>query len=180
MLIRSAVGLDARPVRPAVASERAAREANRDDVIIGDFAAAGRDTDEEDDFDTWYFQHAGDASRFSAGLESGGPEKKGPDPEEKSRASEAWDHCHQGYFSHGAAPLENGVIVYLVTRQSDLNMCCDGLSRLRYFILKHWAYDVKVFVPSKELREYDLSSFASSPSRERVMKVAQEVLGNDT
>jgi len=180
LLLRSAVGLDARPARPR--SPGSGRHAERtDDLNIGDVAAAGRDADEEDDFDTWYFQHAGDDdSRFSAGFESDGPEKKGPDPEEKSRATEAWGHCHQGYLSHGAVPLENGVIVYLVTRQSDLNMLWDGLSRLRYFILTHWAYDVKVFVPSKELREYDPSSFAKSPSRERVMKVAQEVLGNDT
>jgi hypothetical protein len=38
---------------------------------------------------------------------------------------------------------------------------------------------VKVFIPSKALREYDASSFGSSPTHEEVVEVANEALGDE-
>jgi len=175
-LLSSAVGLGARLAQMPSSGGPVQRNT---DLSTDDLIAAGKDADEEDDFDTWYFEHAGvNASRFSAGFEDNGPEKFGPDLEERTRVGEAWEQCHQGYLSHGAVPLENGVITYLVTRKTDLTMLRDSLPRLRYFVLKHWAYDVKIFIPSEALREYDPDSFRYSPTEERVMKVAQEFLGD--
>ncbi|CAK0863697.1 unnamed protein product, partial [Prorocentrum cordatum] len=142
LLLRTAAGLG---TRPAGAQEPGGRRPvqRRSELGSGDLVA-GADADDEDGFDTWYFEHAGDdTSRLSAGFDTSGPEKTEVDPEEASRVAEAWAHCHQGYLSHGSVPLENGVITYLVTRPSDLKMLEDSLQRLRYFILKHWPYDVK-------------------------------------
>jgi hypothetical protein len=180
MLIRSAVGLGARLSRTLEPRDGLPPQDRKENTSLSgdDLIAAGKGADEEDDFDTWYFEQAGDDDgRFSAGFD--GPEKQGADAEEKSRVAEAWEHCHQGYVSHGAVPLENGVITYLVTRKKDLHNLQDSLPRLRYFILRHWAYDVKVFIPSKALREYDASSFGSSPTHEEVVEVANEALGDE-
>jgi len=64
--------------------------------------------------------------------------------------------------------LENGAIVYLVTRPMDLNRLKDSLPRLWYYLLRHWQYDVKVFVPGQSLRELDPESFGTSPSIQHV------------
>jgi len=185
LAIAPAAGLGTRLAQPLGPNGRAAPPDDelrkRDLTSDEDLVAAGKDADEDDDFDTWYFEHAGNVeSNFSAGFDDiiGPPVKKGPDEEEHSRVQEAFEYCHLGYLSPGSQPLENGVITYLVTRKSDLKMLQDSLPRLRYFVLNHWAYDVKVFIPSDALREYDHSSFGKSPSREQVLDVAHDALGD--
>ncbi|CAK0860649.1 unnamed protein product [Prorocentrum cordatum] len=85
MLMRLAGGLGARLARPpSPASGRGAQRASG--LRSDDLAAAGKKANEGCDFDTRYFEHAGGgAGRLSAGFEFDGPERKGPDSEERSR-----------------------------------------------------------------------------------------------
>jgi len=102
--------------------------------------------------------------------------------------------------------IENGVIAYLVTRRSDLEQLRESLPRLRYHLLRSWAYPVKIFVVSDSLRQYDNDTFDNltckkdvyqldtgvvvgwgrircppdnAPNKEEVSKVALESLGPD-
>jgi hypothetical protein len=50
----------------------------------------------------------------------------------------------------------------------DLARLKDSLPRLWYYLLRHWQYPVKVFVPGQSLRELDPESFQTSPSVQHV------------
>jgi len=163
---------------------------------IEDAIASFRDADEDDAFDTWYFEkHAEDISGNPAdeikknstdwqwgknhNVTKDDPTWRRPSKEELSTNDWAKSQCaipKKGKPSH---PLENGVITYLVTRPSDLRRLSESLPRLRYYFLQHWPYPVKVFVASDQLRQYDNESFGNSPGRYTVTKMVWELLGND-
>jgi len=170
--VRPALGLGVRQaeaVEPSGAlPPKGARE--RAGLSPQDLLDGGRDADEEDDFDTWYFEHAGDDQRLSAG----GPEKHKADAEQHFAIAEASKKCQ------AQKGIENGVITYLVTRPSDLERLQSSAPSLHDHILKRWPYDVKVFIPGHELREYDKSSFGNSPTAEEVRTVMGKNLGNDS
>jgi len=154
VLIRSALGL-------GVARSRLSRD---------ELLAAGRHVDELDDFDT-------DESSGPHGSGRIGPE---PNKEERWRVANASLAECGGNWSveeRQAMTLENGVITYLVTRAFDLQMLGDSLPRLRYFFLRTWAYDVKVFIPGDALRERSSNgSFKSSPTYEEVQAMMRKHL----
>jgi len=170
MRARSAVGLGAGLAQSLEPSSEVppVRGFSSDELL-----AAGGDTDELDDFDTWYLEEA-DRRSLSLGARSSSPAHVSE--EEKTRIAAAAQQCRRG----GASALERGVITYLVTRPADLDRLGESLPRLRYFFLRHWAYDVKVFVPGDALREYDPHSFDSSPTREEVQEVVREHLGESS
>jgi len=103
-----------------------------------------------------------------------------PSKEELALNDRARAQCalpKNGKSSQGG--MENAVITYLVTRESDLLRLSESLPRLRYFFLQHWPYPVRVFVASQKLRKYDKGSFGNSPDRENVTKLVWDILGND-
>jgi len=154
VLIRSALGL-------GVARSRLSSD---------ELLAAGRHVDELDDFDT-------DESSGPHGSGRIGPE---PNKEERWRVANASLAECGGNWSveeRQAMTLESGVITYLVTRAFDLQMLGDSLPRLRYFFLRTWAYDVKVFIPGDALRERSSNgSFKSSPTYEEVQAMMRKHL----
>jgi hypothetical protein len=132
--------------------------------------AAGKDADALDDFDTWYFEQAEKRSML---FKTGSGHPAHVSAEEKLRVAAASQQCSRDR----ASTLESGVITYLVTRESDLDRLGESLPRLRYFFLRHWAYDVKVFIPDDALREYDAYSFEDSPNQTAVEEVLRKHLG---
>jgi len=175
LAIAPAAGLGTRLAQPLGPNGRAAPPDDelrkRDLTSDEDLVAAGKDADEDDDFDTWYFKHAGEdiPQRISAG----GPEKHKPDSNQKYWVAEATSQCK------AQTSLENGVITYLVTRPSDLERLKSSAPHLRSYVLKRWAYDVKVFIPDYALRKYDSSSFGNSPTSAEVSAVMLSELGKD-
>jgi len=133
--------------------------------------AGGRDADEEDDFDTWHFEHAGGEVLTEASPLSG-PEHHRSDSQEIRAVAQASQQCRLPATDQ--PKLEEGVIVFLVTRPMDLIRLEQGAPRLRYHFLRHWPYPVKIFVPSKELRRYDSDSYFDSPTIEEVHEVMTE------
>jgi len=95
-----------------------------------------------------------------------------PSPEEKAAVASAREQCRLP--AAGRPGLENGVVVYLVTRGSDMVRLKESVPRLTYHFLRRWSYPVKVFIPSEALRKYDPSSFWESPSYETVHQVMSE------
>jgi hypothetical protein len=177
VLVRSAVALGLRP-----SGELPPRAARGTAGLSGeDLLAGGRDADEEDDFDTWYFEHAGDerpnqrdqGRLFGVGLD--GPEKLQPESSERFAVAQASQQCRLP--SEVQPTLENGVIVYLVTRPMDLDRLKQSVALLHTHFLRRWAYDVKVFIPSDALRKYDRASYRESPEHRDVRKVMREVGG---
>jgi hypothetical protein len=153
LLIRSTFGLGVRQTPQQLSPE---------DLMVG-----GKDADEDDDFDTWYFEH----TEEEWPMRTFGPEKHPADSQEKWRVDHASKQCQ------AQASLENGVITYLVTRPTDLQRLMASAPALRTHFLERWAYDVKVFIPGDALREYDSSSFGNSPTPEKVRNVMGRALG---
>lgn len=102
-----------------------------------------------------------------------------PSEQELVARHQAEEQCNIMTPETGPHSVENGVIVYLVTRDEDLERLTQSLPRLRYRFLRTWAYPVKIFIPSDGLRVYDPDSFSSSVGRKGVSKVARESLGED-
>jgi len=95
--------------------------------------------------------------------------------EQNWRVAEASQQCR---LPAEAQPrLENGVVTYLVTRRTDLTNLEQSVPRLRQYFLRHWAYDVKIFIPADALRNYDPASFGHSPTHQDVLTVMHEVWG---
>jgi len=151
-------------LRPQVRSEANAvpfrNRTNPDDLLrrFGSTSHSG----ELDDYDTWLDGHAADLDARCTECVVVEPED-----EEQEMHALAEEKCSILVSGRGKA-LENGAIVYLVTRPMDLNRLKDSLPRLWYYLLRHWQYDVKVFVPGQSLRELDPESFGTSPSIQHV------------
>ncbi|CAK0796387.1 unnamed protein product [Prorocentrum cordatum] len=111
----------------------------------------------------------------SVELIAGGSDADPVGPQEKEAIDRAKKQC--GLPRHGQPNLENGVIVFLVTRHSDVIKFKESLPRLRYHFLRHWSYPVKVFIPSDALRKYDSRSFKKSPTNETMHDVMLEFGG---
>jgi len=99
-----------------------------------------------------------------------------PDDEEQEMHALAEEKCSILDPGRGKA-LENGVIVFLVTRPIDLARLKDSLPRLWFYALRHWPYPVKVFVPGQSLRELDPESFEMSPSTQHVNETVAQYSG---
>jgi len=164
---RSALGLG---VRSAPPPQRRSR------LSADELMAGGKDADEEDDFDTWYFEQTGlvydDVDEDTA---PSNPSWHKPSPEEASAVSSAKEQC--ALSSGGKPSLENGVITYLVTRPFDLIRLKESAPRLRYYFLRHWQYPVKIFIPGEELRKYDWLSYMDSPTHQEVKAVMRDFGG---
>jgi hypothetical protein len=171
LLIRSAFGLGVRQAETVEPSNELPPQTFREKASLSpeDLMAGGRDADEDDDFDTWYFERAGEEKPERISVNN--PASHKPDSTQKWMVDEASKQCKD------QAGLENGVVTYLVTRPSDLKRLKQSAPRLHRYFLRRWAYDVKVFVPSDALRKYDNSSFGNSPSPEEVRDVMREGLG---
>jgi len=105
------------------------------------------------------------------------PENRGIDEAEFFGAVQKVQQCRIPAASPSS--LQNGVITYLMTRPTDLWRLGQSLPRLRYYLLRHWPYDVVIFIPGKALRHYDGHSFRDSPTREEVFQVVRQHLGED-
>lgn len=174
VLVHSAAGLEVRQAEPWEPSGELAPPAapgaagpGGEDLLVG-----GRGADEEENSDTWYFEHAGDErSNRRVGLD--GPEKLQPESSERFAVAQASQQCR---LPSGVQPsLENGVIVYLVTRLMDLTRLEQSVALLSKHFLRHWAYDVKIFIPSNAMRKYDRVSYFGSPTYQDVHKVMRRV-----
>jgi len=164
---RSALGLG---VRSAPPPQRRSR------LSADELMAGGKDADEEDDFDTWYFEQTGlvydDVDEDTA---PSNPSWHKPSPDEANAVSSAKEQC--ALSSDGKPSLENGVITYLVTRPFDLIRLKESAPRLRYYFLRHWQYPVKIFIPGEELRKYDWLSYMDSPTHQEVKVVMRDFGG---
>jgi len=171
-LVRSALGLGVWPAQSsAPGSEHppaGARQSRMDDEEL---IAGGKDADEDDDFDTWYFEHAG-GEVLTETPPAAGPEYHRATSQENWVVAHASQQCRLPATDQ--PKLEEGVIVFLVTRPMDLIRLEQGAPRLRYHFLRHWPYPVKIFVPSHELRKYDSDSYFDSPTFETVHRIMTE------
>lgn len=170
-LLQPALGLGVWPARPSAPSPGARQSSMSDEELI----AGGRDADEEDDFDTWLLEHAGSEVLSEAPPRTGGPAAHPATAQENWAVAHAAELCRLP--AAGKPRLENGVIALLVTRPTDLLRLRESAPRLRYYFLQHWSYPVRIFIPSKELREYDPSSYVESPTYETVHRVMSDVGG---
>jgi len=172
LLIRSAFGLGVRQAETVEPSSELPPKATREMAGLSpeDLMAGGRDADEEDDFDTWYFEQS---DKWPQRTSENGPEKHVADADQNWAVAEAKKQCQ------AQAGIENGVITYLVTRPTDLERLRSSAPSLHTHLLKRWPYDVKVFIPGDALRKYDESSFGNSPTTEEVRSVMLNNLGKD-
>jgi hypothetical protein len=172
MLIRSALGLGVRLAQPV--DPISGLLSSSDELASAAMKlAAGRNADDVDDFDSGPVGQSGPSGKNG---------RIGPEPSREEKLlvnAVSQEQCGGNWTveERRMATLENGVITYLVTRPDDLRSLGDSLPRLRYFFLKHWAYDVKIFIPGDALRERDQSaSFKSSPTLEEVKAVVRKHL----